>query len=340
MDPVSQGVTGAIAAQLAGNENNIKVATWIGLAGGMAADLDIFIHSSSDQLMNLMMHRHFTHSIAFIPVAALIAWCISPLLKRFATPFQTVLFFTLGYASHGFLDILTSYGTYFLWPFSSSRVAFDFIPIMDFSFTLPILLFLLMRYLRINKRKWTFAALIWLFGYIMTGFVQHQRARQNLNTYIQSTHSSSVTKARVIPTIGNLTLWRGIYVNEGRIHAIGIKAGFVESTRIIEGASVKLFQQNPFPIDSNAGNDIERFREFCHGYVGVDEKTGELLDMRYSILPQSNETLWGLRLPSNATGHCCFVKYHRRDKRNLIKFLDTLMGTVTTKQDPQPKPAR
>ncbi len=38
----------------------------------MAADLDVLIKSSTDPLLALEYHRHFTHSLLFIPVGALV----------------------------------------------------------------------------------------------------------------------------------------------------------------------------------------------------------------------------------------------------------------------------
>jgi len=43
----------------------------IGALAGMAPDLDILIRSSSDPLLKLEFHRHFSHSLFFIPVGTL-----------------------------------------------------------------------------------------------------------------------------------------------------------------------------------------------------------------------------------------------------------------------------
>ena len=51
MDPVTQGVIGATLVQATTRvKKNIAVAGFLGLLGGMAADLDVVIRSSSDPL--------------------------------------------------------------------------------------------------------------------------------------------------------------------------------------------------------------------------------------------------------------------------------------------------
>src|SRR5690606_29471703 len=45
---------------------------WLGALGGMAPDLDVIIRSASDPLLALEYHRHFTHSLAFIPIGGLL----------------------------------------------------------------------------------------------------------------------------------------------------------------------------------------------------------------------------------------------------------------------------
>ena len=66
MDPFTQGIVGTTVAQSGAKKNTLIIASVIGLLAGLAADLDIFIRSSTDPLLFLQYHRHFTHSIFFI----------------------------------------------------------------------------------------------------------------------------------------------------------------------------------------------------------------------------------------------------------------------------------
>ena len=72
MDPLTQGIVGAAAAQSLKKKNNIIIITLLGFLAGLAPDIDIFIRSKDDPLLFLEYHRHFTHSLIFIPVGGLI----------------------------------------------------------------------------------------------------------------------------------------------------------------------------------------------------------------------------------------------------------------------------
>ena len=73
MDPVTQGLLGAVAAQsVLGKQLGHRA--WIaGLAGGMLPDADVFLQGLSDPALPWELHRHFTHAIAMAPVMGLLA---------------------------------------------------------------------------------------------------------------------------------------------------------------------------------------------------------------------------------------------------------------------------
>ena len=111
MDPLSQGVIAAVAAQQTSNKKHLIIATLLGFFSGMSADLDVFIRSSHDPLLYLEFHRQFTHSLIFIPIGGLI--CASFfyylfLRKKDITFKQAYIYSTLGYATHGLLDSFTT----------------------------------------------------------------------------------------------------------------------------------------------------------------------------------------------------------------------------------------
>ena len=117
MDPLSQALVGANIAQIGAQKKDIRFATFCGLIAGMSADLDILINSSHDPLLALEFHRHFTHSLFFIPIGALLVTLfLKAILFRYSFSFKKIYFFSfLGYATHGLLDACTSYGTLLYW---------------------------------------------------------------------------------------------------------------------------------------------------------------------------------------------------------------------------------
>lgn len=73
MDLLTQGLLGGVLAQSVARKEEKKLATLVGIAAGLLADADVLISSSSDPLLNIEYHRHFTHSLLFIPFGAAIA---------------------------------------------------------------------------------------------------------------------------------------------------------------------------------------------------------------------------------------------------------------------------
>src|SRR6056297_2226933 len=73
MDPLTQGLAGAAAATIVAGEKKQRPAAFAGFISATLADLDFFIQSSSDPLLNVELHRHFTHSLFFVPIGALIS---------------------------------------------------------------------------------------------------------------------------------------------------------------------------------------------------------------------------------------------------------------------------
>lgn len=83
MDLLTHGLLGAGLAQTFARTQETRLATGIGFLSGLMADADYFIHSSNDPLLNIEFHRHFTHSLFFIPFGALIATILLwPFLRK------------------------------------------------------------------------------------------------------------------------------------------------------------------------------------------------------------------------------------------------------------------
>ena len=166
MDPISQAAIGAAAAQAGARRTKLKTALWVGALGGALPDVDILIRSSDDPLLFLDYHRHFTHSLAFIPLGGLIAAGLGRLFTRGRHTVRDLwLPATLGLATHGLLDSCTSYGTFLLWPFSSARIAWHNVAIIDPLFTLPIILGILLAVVR-KQRRIGQIAFIWGVAYL------------------------------------------------------------------------------------------------------------------------------------------------------------------------------
>ena len=298
MDLLTQGLVGGVLAQSLARKNEKKIATLVGVVAGLLADADILIRSSSDPLLNIEYHRHFSHSLVFIPVGAAIATLLLwPFVRRHLSAKRLYLFSLAGYSMSGVLDAFTSYGTHLFWPFSDERVALNIISIVDPVFTL-ILLATLLTGLRLGHRRVAFAGLVLCMMYLGMGFVQLQRAEQ-VAEELRDKRGHLAMQSVVKPTLANLLLWRSVYIHEDRIYVDAIRVGLFDAGRVIEGESVARFSlEKDLPqLDESSVlyRDIVRFLSFSDGYVALDPMQANVLgDIRYSMLPVSARPLWGI----------------------------------------------
>ena len=302
MDPLTQGILGAAAAQAALGRRLGGQAWFIGLLAGLSADLDVLIRPDSDPLGGLSYHRHFTHALAFIPVGAIAATLPFVFLSRFKGKrwwvFGAAL---LAYATHGLLDACTAYGTSLYWPFSEQRVAWNMIGIVDPVFSAMLLLGLVVAVWR--KRRAPAVVGLCLAGMDMSfGFVQHERATQVQSQLVTLRHQSA-DRSSVMPTPGNLIVWRSVYESAGRVHADLIRVLPFGQTTVLAGTSAPLVTLETLQaagFDSpEVRHGFERFYWFAMGYTAFDTKHANVIaDVRYCFDPTVISSIWGLRLPN------------------------------------------
>ena len=332
MDPVTQGLIGASATGACASKHRLKSAIFVGALAGMAPDLDTFIRSSEDHLLWLEYHRHFTHSLLFIPVGALaVSGILYPLMKRYLSFILVFLFCLLGYATHGLLDSCTSYGTLLLWPFSKTRVAWDTISIIDpiYSGILFISLILATLY---KKPKIILIALLISFSYMGFGFYQNAQARKIQAILQNQRQHTKVRQSTVKPSIFNVILWKSIYQHEGLYYADAIWTVPFLGHRIYEGDTAIAFDYalhaNNLASDSILAKDIRRFAWFSSNYLSIDpDHPGFLGDARYSLLPHQVSPLWGIRVDYTQPGSRAVYQSNRViDPERKQKFFRMLKG--------------
>ena len=335
MDPLSQGVVGISASQSVSSKKEIGIASLLGFFSGMAADLDILIRSGDDPLLFLEFHRQFTHAIIFMPVGGLICATIFWFLLRHAFKNQTLtfgkayLYSTVGFATHGLLDSCTSYGTQLFWPFSNDRVAWNNISIIDPLFTMPLLAIVL---LALWQRSHTLAYFgsLYAMSYLSLGLIQEDRA-VTIAQHIAESRGHEAIDLSVKPSFANLIVWKSIYEYQDRYYVDAVRV--FNTTGFFKGDSTpKLNINRDFPwlnTTSQQAIDIERFRWFSADHLALDPNNpNRIIDMRYSMLPNKLDGLWGIELSPSAD-----LKSHIRwtanrsakDRTNNLKTLWTMV---------------
>ena len=328
MDMVTQGLAGAVFAQSCSKKSETRAAMVVGFMAGLLADIDaIFTQSNADPLFQLEFHRHFTHSIFFIPIGGLIAALILwPIAKRYLSFKRILLFATAGYATSGIIDTCTSYGTYLLWPLSDERISWNIISILDpvFSFVL----ILAIAYAAVKRvPQHAMAGVCVAVVYLCSGFYQHERA-ETMAMALAEERGHEVTRIEIKPTMANLALWRSIYEADGYFHVDAFRPAMISDARIYQGESIKHFEPSDLPelrADSVVAGDIRRFDYFSDGYVALN---GNVLgDIRYSMVPTSTKPIWGIELNLAAQElHTPFNQYHDASKRSRELFIAMVLG--------------
>ena len=330
MDPLTQGVLGAAAAQsLIGWRRGEQVVcrrsivskaallALIGAIAGMAADLDVLIQSASDPTLAWRFHRHFTHSLLFIPIGGtLVALPFLGWSRRRADWPLILAASWIGYATHGPLDALTSYGTLLFWPLMDHRVALDWMAIVDPVYTLTLLAGVGIATRRGDLRAVRVALLLSLL-YLGWGAWQHHRASVS-QSRLAARRGESPVRARVLPAPGPLLYWRSIYETEGRLRIDGIALDWIPvfaEARFLPGGVVPLVPMERLPValrtHPSAKRQLEIFDWFADGWWGVPLSTAGTLgdsivlgDFRYAAAVEQTVPLWGLTLdPATGTVH-------------------------------------
>jgi inner membrane protein len=330
MDLLTQGLLGSALSISIAQERHIRLACGVGMVAGLLADADVLIASGSDPLLAVEFHRHFTHSVFFIPFGALIAaGLLWPLLRKRLAFGRLYLYCLAGFSLSGLLDACTSYGTHLFWPLSDARISFHLISIVDPVFTAILLLAVLLAW-RYRKVWVVYIGLALCSAYLVLGYVQLQRAT-GMARDLALAREHRIERLVVKPTLGNLLLWRSTYISGNTIYVDALRAG-VSSRKVYTGDSVALFvperDAKEIPTDSVLYKDILRFRRFADGYIAMDPEIPHLLgDMRYSILPTALNSLWGITLDFEHPGRHAHYGFYRVNTREVrARFWSMLKG--------------
>jgi inner membrane protein len=303
MDPLTQGIVGVAASQLVSRRVEKVAAAVIGFLSGMAADLDVLISSSTDPLLFLEFHRHFTHALVFIPIGALICTIFFRVIfiswfKRSQLSFQrTYLFSFVGYATHAVIDACTTYGTQLFWPFSDMRVAWNNVSVIDPLFTLPLLIITV---LALSKRSTAMAIFgaVYAFTYLGLGLVQNHRV-SDVAEQLALSRGHAPNNLGVKPSFANIIVWKSVYEHQGRYYIDAVR--MVGSAKVYPGTSVEKLEIDKhftwLDEGSQQAEDIERFRWFSNHHLGLDpQNSNRIIDVRYSLIPNQVTGMWGITL--------------------------------------------
>lgn len=300
MDLVTHALLGALVAQGISRSRNLRKATFVGCFAALLPDLDVLIQSSTNPLLVLEYHRHFTHSIFFAPLAALLATILAaPLVRHDITRPRLFFMVLLAYLSACLLDVCTSYGTHLLWPVVEEPMALSIIAVIDPLFTLILLVAVIAAWVGRNRQRAWLGVVLGL-GYLCVGWLQHQRAAEAA-LVLANERQLATLSVEVKPTIGNLLLWRSVTVTQDQqIQVDALRLGFTAQVYAGERRDLLDVDQLSLAKDSRAYHDLLHYQSLNQPLLIAHSKDSWMIgDARYAMLPTSADPLWGLLLDPN-----------------------------------------
>jgi inner membrane protein len=305
MDPLTQGLLGAAAAQAVFTRRLGSRSLLVGGVAGMLPDLDVLIRSASDPLLTVEYHRQFTHSLLFIPAGGALAalpWLLSP--ARRSEWKSVVGASVVGWATHGLLDACTSFGTQLFWPFARTRVAFHVISVIDPLFTLVLLAGVVAAVLRRSPRPAAIALAVGLLV-LTIGAVQRDRAA-DAQQQLAAARGQTIERGEVFPTAGNNLVWRSLYRSGDRLYSDRLRVGWTSPAQFAPGFTMNaLAERDLVPAERSSArfrNDVERLRWFAGGWLARDSADpGIIGDARYSRQTVKYDAVWGIRFRPEQT---------------------------------------
>jgi inner membrane protein len=332
MDPLTQGALGAALAAGVAGRRRVVAAAALGAAAGMAPDLDVLIRSPTDPLLFLEYHRQFTHALLFIPLGALLCALPLHLLVRNRLDFgHTYLFCALGFGTHGLLDACTSYGTQLLWPFSQTRIAWNVIAVVDPLFTIPLLGLTIAATVR-RQPVPARIGVAWAVAYLALGWWQHGQA-VDAAAALAKARGHDPERLTAKPSFGNLLVWKTIYGDADWYYVDAVR--LAATVRYYPGERARRLEPlRDLPwldATSQQAADIERFRRFSDDYLATDRRDRHrIVDVRYSMVPNEIEPLWGIELDPSAPAdrHAGFFMHRRATAEHRRALQRMILGSL------------
>ncbi len=137
MDTVTHGLTGWLVARTLPDKwkgEHPAIATGVVTLGSVLPDADNAASLLGSELY-LRVHRGISHSLLGISVSSLVVALLFARFGRWKDAKRLFLLALLGQVSHVVLDLLNSYGTQVLQPFSDARLSLDLLFVVDLVFT-------------------------------------------------------------------------------------------------------------------------------------------------------------------------------------------------------------
>ena len=349
MDTITQALLGAVVAEAGGFREKLGPrALGFGALCAAIPDLDIAA-AVAGEWATMIHHRGITHSLVAYPVMApALGWLHWRLRERdrrkradesHADPpaaaaswhgWAWLAFFAL--LSHPLLDVCTSYGTQLLFPLTDRRFAIDAVSIIDFLYTLPLVVAVLIsrsaRFTRARARQIAVGVLAGTTLYLGIGLWQGERAKAWAAEELTA-EGFEVATMRALPSRLNIWLRRIL----ARDPAGNIRIGYVSTLaprRPIPFMSVPP-AEDPLVADALRSEHGELLIWFSGGMLSAEVERGpggaivHFSDLRFGAITRPNWGGMGAAAHYDSAGN--LVGFHRERRFTDMDFGAELSAT-------------
>lgn len=289
MDSLTQIVLGASVAEAAGGKKlGNKAALW-GAIAGTIPDLDVFIRAYNDPIHGALLHRGFSHSIIFAFLAGpVLGYLIYRIYRRKYELKTWVWVVFLAIITHPMLDIFTSYGTQFFWPFEW-RVTFNSVFVIDPLYTVPFgLLLLVVLFIKRNiklRRRLNTIGLVYSTLYLIWGLGVKLYILNETPTYF---NNYSIDNSKTIVNAMPLTSFYWMIVTESdSSNYIGYKSIFYP----FNSSDIDTLKKNHHLLNDIASenqemvNTLKFMTKNCYT-VSRHQDSLEVFDLKFGLASQ------------------------------------------------------
>ena len=220
MDPVTHAASGALLMLALPRRPQTRWAVPLAALAAASPDIDTAFCWTPE--LFLALHRGVTHSLAYLPLFALLLALLARPLWRPQTPgrFSLAGCWILCAAClglHLWLDAVTSYGTMLLLPFSHLRVRLNAVFIVDLLLVLPMLV-LAVKAARAGQTpgrkpagsRAALAGLVWLVAYPLASLaIGHLQAERFVQAELAC--GRQIERSVLLPDVLSPCFWRVVY---------------------------------------------------------------------------------------------------------------------------------
>mgnify|MGYP000011745082 CR=1 FL=1 len=266
MDSLTHALTGAIIGHALGDNKIGPKAMILGAVAANIPDFDVAFTRFFDPVEAMFVHRGFSHSLLLMVSGSIL---LAFFLKRFARTQYSFGFWwlmvLLPWLSHLTMDIFNTYGTALFEPFSSFRVSFDSMAIIDVNLLFILALTILALFF-FRKKQYRFKQLVGILGLVMVTlyFALNVFIKLSLEREVKERLTASdIAFTRIHSTPLPLTnlVWMVVVEDSAsfRVTQVSIlKKQIVSHTLLLRGNVDK------------CSDPIKRIKEFTKGYYTID----------------------------------------------------------------------